>query len=156
MPLYSCDSKHQSVAAMFKLEIPLLPRYPSSVIWKATESISGELTLVRSLSFYGKAFFIRIIFANCSFPSSLLQRNQPISNEVFFFCQVIERGDIPVFGICMGNQIVGLAAGAETYKLPLGNRSKYILQFNKKRMGTCVNEISLQLFYIMKQFVFLM
>lgn len=27
-----------------------------------------------------------------------------------------------VFGICMGNQLIGLAAGAETYKLPFGNR----------------------------------
>ncbi|KAJ7380438.1 Gly-Xaa carboxypeptidase [Desmophyllum pertusum] len=28
----------------------------------------------------------------------------------------------PIFGICMGNQLTGLAAGAKTYKLPLGNR----------------------------------
>ena len=28
----------------------------------------------------------------------------------------------PIFGICMGNQITALAAGASTYKLPLGNR----------------------------------
>ncbi|KAK2561590.1 Carbamoyl-phosphate synthase [ammonia] [Acropora cervicornis] len=28
----------------------------------------------------------------------------------------------PVFGICMGNQLTGLAAGAKTYKLSLGNR----------------------------------
>ncbi|XP_070569881.1 carbamoyl-phosphate synthase [ammonia], mitochondrial-like [Ptychodera flava] len=28
----------------------------------------------------------------------------------------------PIFGICMGNQLVGLAAGANAYKLPLGNR----------------------------------
>ncbi|XP_065052232.1 carbamoyl-phosphate synthase [ammonia], mitochondrial-like [Rhopilema esculentum] len=28
----------------------------------------------------------------------------------------------PIFGICMGNQLTGLAAGANTYKLPLGNR----------------------------------
>ena len=36
--------------------------------------------------------------------------------------QVVNGSDTPVFGICMGNQIVGLAAGAQTYKLPLGNR----------------------------------
>ncbi len=29
---------------------------------------------------------------------------------------------IPVFGICLGNQIMGLAAGAKTYKLKFGNR----------------------------------
>lgn len=28
----------------------------------------------------------------------------------------------PVFGICMGNQITALAAGAQSYKLPMGNR----------------------------------
>ena len=41
-----------------------------------------------------------------------------------FLLQVIERGtDQPIFGICMGNQLTGLAAGANSYKLPLGNRS---------------------------------
>ena len=41
----------------------------------------------------------------------------------FIFLQVINSGrKEPIFGICMGNQITGLAAGASTYKLPLGNR----------------------------------
>lgn len=31
---------------------------------------------------------------------------------------------IPVFGICLGNQILGLAAGAKTYKLKYGHRSQ--------------------------------
>lgn len=36
----------------------------------------------------------------------------------------------PIFGICMGNQLTGLAAGAKTYKLPLGNRlAKSFLPF---------------------------
>ncbi|MGM5481879.1 MAG: glutamine-hydrolyzing carbamoyl-phosphate synthase small subunit [Nanobdellota archaeon] len=30
----------------------------------------------------------------------------------------------PIFGICMGNQILALAAGAKTYKLKLGHRSQ--------------------------------
>ncbi|UCH13929.1 MAG: glutamine-hydrolyzing carbamoyl-phosphate synthase small subunit [Bacteroidales bacterium] len=30
---------------------------------------------------------------------------------------------IPVYGICLGNQLMGLAAGAETYKLKYGHRS---------------------------------
>lgn len=32
--------------------------------------------------------------------------------------------DIPIFGICMGNQILSLAAGAKTYKLKFGHRSQ--------------------------------
>ena len=31
-------------------------------------------------------------------------------------------GDKPIFGICMGNQIMALAAGAKTYKMKYGNR----------------------------------
>ncbi len=30
---------------------------------------------------------------------------------------------IPIYGICLGNQLMGLAAGAETYKLKYGHRS---------------------------------
>jgi carbamoyl-phosphate synthase small subunit len=30
-------------------------------------------------------------------------------------------GRIPIFGICLGHQIMGLAAGAKTYKLPFGH-----------------------------------
>ncbi|BFZ22052.1 hypothetical protein BsWGS_25091 [Bradybaena similaris] len=36
--------------------------------------------------------------------------------------KVIQTRDEPVFGICMGNQLTALAAGASSYKLPLGNR----------------------------------
>ena len=32
--------------------------------------------------------------------------------------------DKPIFGICLGNQLMGLAAGAESYKLPFGNRGQ--------------------------------
>jgi carbamoyl-phosphate synthase small subunit len=31
--------------------------------------------------------------------------------------------DIPIFGICLGNQLLALASGADTYKLKYGHRS---------------------------------
>ena len=31
--------------------------------------------------------------------------------------------DIPIFGICLGNQLLALAAGARTYKMKFGNRA---------------------------------
>jgi carbamoyl-phosphate synthase small subunit len=31
-------------------------------------------------------------------------------------------GRLPMFGICLGHQIIGRAAGAETFKLPFGHR----------------------------------
>jgi len=37
--------------------------------------------------------------------------------------RVLEKG-IPAFGICLGNQILALAAGANTYKLKFGHRSQ--------------------------------
>lgn len=37
--------------------------------------------------------------------------------------KIINRPDpVPIMGICLGNQILGLAAGASTYKLSYGNR----------------------------------
>ncbi len=35
---------------------------------------------------------------------------------------LLERVAVPVFGICLGNQILALAAGGKTYKLPYGHR----------------------------------
>ncbi len=37
--------------------------------------------------------------------------------------QAMELG-IPILGVCMGNQVMGLAAGAETYKLRFGHRGQ--------------------------------
>lgn len=36
--------------------------------------------------------------------------------------KLIEETEIPLFGICLGHQILGLALGAKTFKLPYGHR----------------------------------
>jgi carbamoyl-phosphate synthase small subunit len=38
--------------------------------------------------------------------------------------RALMRRGMPILGICLGNQIMALAAGAETYKLPFGHRSQ--------------------------------
>jgi len=44
-------------------------------------------------------------------------------------------GNIPLFGICLGNQLMALAAGADTYKLKFGHRShnQPVLQVGTER-----------------------
>ena len=35
---------------------------------------------------------------------------------------IVEKGDVPTFGICLGHQILGLAVGGQTFKLKFGHR----------------------------------
>ena len=46
------------------------------------------------------------------------------------------RGDKPIFGICMGNQLLARAAGANTYKLKYGHRSHWEPWFVNMNDGT--------------------
>jgi carbamoyl-phosphate synthase large subunit/carbamoyl-phosphate synthase small subunit len=43
------------------------------------------------------------------------------SDTIQYLRQAIQQNK-PIFGICLGNQLLGLAAGASTFKLPYGNR----------------------------------
>ncbi|KAJ3259066.1 hypothetical protein HK103_002953 [Boothiomyces macroporosus] len=44
---------------------------------------------------------------------------------------------VPIFGICMGHQVLGLAAGFKSYKLPYGNRGHNQPALNLQK-GGCV------------------
>ncbi len=45
-----------------------------------------------------------------------------VSEGIDLARSLIEYGEIPMFGICLGHQIFGLALGGSTYKLPFGHR----------------------------------
>ena len=45
---------------------------------------------------------------------------EPVSYAIATVAELL--GRVPVFGICLGHQILGLALGGKTYKLPFGHR----------------------------------
>ena len=53
---------------------------------------------------------------------------------------LIEYGEIPMFGICLGHQIFGIALGGSTYKLPFGHRGlNHPCGMNNQIEITCQN-----------------
>jgi len=59
-------------------------------------------------------------------PSGVFLSNGPgdpaIYKEMVDVCKSLIKSNIPIFGICLGNQILGLAAGGTSYKLKYGHR----------------------------------
>jgi carbamoyl-phosphate synthase small subunit len=47
---------------------------------------------------------------------------------------LLKRPSLPIFGVCLGHQILALAAGGETYKLPYGHRGA---NQPVQEIGTC-------------------
>jgi carbamoyl-phosphate synthase small subunit len=47
-------------------------------------------------------------------------------------------GRLPIFGICLGHQIIGRAAGASTFKLPFGHRGSNHPVKDLERGRVCV------------------
>lgn len=61
--------------------------------------------------------FNGVFFSNGPGDPALLTETIAVMQECF------ER-KVPTFGICLGSQLMGLAAGAKTYKLPYGHRGQ--------------------------------
>eukprot|EP00501_MAST-03F_sp_TOSAG23-6_P000414 GSMAST32.ASY1.ANO1.426.1 assembled CDS len=65
--------------------------------------------------------------------------------------KVIDITEKPIFGICMGNQLISLAAGASTYKMKFGNRGQNVQCFiTPQNHGYAVDPSTIdwrQLFY---------
>jgi carbamoyl-phosphate synthase small subunit len=60
-------------------------------------------------------------------PDGILFSNGPgdpssVTEGINLARDLIDLGEIPMFGICLGHQIFGLALGGSTYKLPFGHR----------------------------------
>nr|WP_041435578.1 glutamine-hydrolyzing carbamoyl-phosphate synthase small subunit [Synechococcus sp. CC9605] len=45
-----------------------------------------------------------------------------VSQGIALAKSLLDESDLPLFGICLGHQILGLALGGETFKLPYGHR----------------------------------
>ncbi|KAL1663870.1 hypothetical protein GGG16DRAFT_65280 [Schizophyllum commune] len=49
-----------------------------------------------------------------------------VTQTIANIAKAVERGDRPIFGICLGHQLLALAAGAKTSKMKYGNRGQNI------------------------------
>src|SRR3989344_4223678 len=50
--------------------------------------------------------------------------NPKMCKETINSIRAVMKEETPIFGICLGNQLLALAAGADTYKLKFGHRSQ--------------------------------
>ncbi|EKD93869.1 MAG: hypothetical protein ACD_28C00035G0006 [uncultured bacterium] len=63
-----------------------------------------------------KTHFDGIFFSNGPGDPAIMKETVAIMKESF-------TKNVPIFGICLGTQIMGIAAGAKTYKMKFGHRS---------------------------------
>ncbi|MGH0144066.1 UNVERIFIED_CONTAM: hypothetical protein FKN15_044675 [Acipenser sinensis] len=69
----------------------------------------------KEVKVFGKGNPVKVVAVDCGIKHNIIR----------LLVKVLESDRTePVFGICMGNQITALAAGAKSYKLPMGNRGQ--------------------------------
>uniref|UniRef100_A0A8C1YKE2 carbamoyl-phosphate synthase (ammonia) n=1 Tax=Cyprinus carpio TaxID=7962 RepID=A0A8C1YKE2_CYPCA len=87
----------------------------------------------KDIQVFGKGNPIKVVAVDCGIKHNIIRLLVKRGAEVHLTLiqnvrKVLESDrSQPVFGICMGNQITALAAGAQSYKLPMGNRYKLLL-----------------------------
>jgi len=91
-----------------------------------------KLNILRKLLYLGCV--VIVVSSNCDYqtilhyrPDGILLSNGPgnpltIDFSINTVKQLIYFSNIPIFGICMGHQILNLAIGADTFKLKFGHR----------------------------------
>ena len=89
-------------------------------------------SILERLTFYGCE--LTVLPSNASLkavlshnPNGVFFSNGPgdpstVDTAIKLAKDLINKGDLPMFGICLGHQIFGLALGGETFKLPFGHR----------------------------------
>jgi carbamoyl-phosphate synthase small subunit len=107
-------------------------RYPGGELNVLLLDIGAKDNIVRSLLARG-ASVVRVPWHNDWLPLAEEADGVVIGNGPGDPCdlrpvvedlrQLMARAPKPIFGICLGNQLLALAAGGETYKLPYGHRS---------------------------------
>jgi carbamoyl-phosphate synthase small subunit len=113
--------------------VPELTRYDSGAAGAPTVVLldcGAKASIVRSLLVRGMNV-VRVphdhYFPGLSFDGLVISNGPGDPTMCRAAIRNIERAlalDAPILGICLGNQLLALAAGAETYKLPFGHRSQ--------------------------------
>ena len=117
---------------VFRLVAPPLPvRYPGTGPTVMLVDVGAKDNIVRSLRSRGATVLRMPWHADLIAPSQdvdgIVVGNGPgdpldLKPLVAQMRVLLETFEKPIFGVCLGNQILALAAGGNTYKLPYGHR----------------------------------
>jgi carbamoyl-phosphate synthase small subunit len=130
MPHEFYDPGAYNLVAEVSVDEPLLYQRPSAKNKKRIILVDcgAKLNIIRSLVSRG-ADVMRVPwdydFTNDTYDGIVVSNGpgDPVTaHKTIQHLKTAMKKDTPIFGICLGNQLMALAAGAKTYKLPFGHR----------------------------------